>query len=285
MGTNLFFAARAASAIVTRAVAAIAAALPAGLAHGQIVSGTADIGATSTIGEPGSGTAAGGGESVTFSTEYSNSFSGDQNPFPEDTARANSSLSCTLTPISIEALGSVSTDVDLFSGFSEAGNANAHSSLTVVFTVDQPTPWHVVRGQIYGTHAGGSCSLTSGPLVIFSEFAGSDELEGKSGTLNPGTYTFAVEISASSDWSFFSGLFAGADFDVHFSLTPPPPACSSDFTDDGLVDDSDFVIFAAAYQAFSIPPADPVADLTEDGFVDDSDFVIFAAQYEEFTCP
>ena len=51
------------------------------------------------------------------------------------------------------------------------------------------------------------------------------------------------------------------------------------------MDDTDFVTFAAAYEAFTIPPADPAADLNGDGFVDDSDFVEFAAAYEAFTCP
>jgi len=62
-------------------------------------------------------------------------------------------------------------------------------------------------------------------------------------------------------------------------------ACPGDFSGDGFVDDTDFVTFAAAYEGFTIPPADPIADLTGDGFVDDSDFVIFAAAYQAFVCP
>jgi hypothetical protein len=45
------------------------------------------------------------------------------------------------------------------------------------------------------------------------------------------------------------------------------------------------VTFAAAYEAFTIPPASPAADLTGDSFVDDADFVVFAASYEAFVCP
>ena len=66
---------------------------------------------------------------------------------------------------------------------------------------------------------------------------------------------------------------------------PAGISCPADFTGDGFVDDSDFVIFAAAYDQFTIPPADPAADLTGDGFVDDADFVVFAAAYDQFACP
>jgi hypothetical protein len=61
--------------------------------------------------------------------------------------------------------------------------------------------------------------------------------------------------------------------------------CAADFNCSGFIDDTDFVTFAAAYEAFTVPPADASADLTGDGFVDDADFVIFAAAYEGFVCP
>lgn len=60
--------------------------------------------------------------------------------------------------------------------------------------------------------------------------------------------------------------------------------CPADFSGDGFVDDTDFVTFAAAYQDFSVPPADARADFSGDGFVDDTDFVTFAAAYEAFNC-
>ncbi|MGH7242502.1 MAG: hypothetical protein ACREJD_03700 [Phycisphaerales bacterium] len=67
------------------------------------------------------------------------------------------------------------------------------------------------------------------------------------------------------------------------------PDCSGDLNSDGFVDDSDFVIFAAAYNILdcadpSMPPGCP-ADLNDDNFVDDADFVIFAAAYNELVCP
>ncbi|MBS0190698.1 MAG: hypothetical protein U0573_02250 [Phycisphaerales bacterium] len=65
--------------------------------------------------------------------------------------------------------------------------------------------------------------------------------------------------------------------------------CLGDLNADGLVDDSDFVIFAGAYDIL-LCPTDPSitccpADLNGDGFVDDSDFVLFANAYDQLICP
>lgn len=67
------------------------------------------------------------------------------------------------------------------------------------------------------------------------------------------------------------------------------PACPADLNADGFVDDTDFVIFAQAYDLFdcgspTMPAACP-ADLNTDGYVDDTDFVLFAQQYDLFACP
>lgn len=66
--------------------------------------------------------------------------------------------------------------------------------------------------------------------------------------------------------------------------------CVGDLNGDGLVDDEDFVIFAAAYNAL-ICPTNPglyaccPADFNGDGFVDDADFVLFAGAYDDLLCP
>lgn len=57
--------------------------------------------------------------------------------------------------------------------------------------------------------------------------------------------------------------------------------CRADFTKDNFVDDSDFVAFAAAYEALVVNSG----DLTGDGTTDDADFVLFAAAYEQLVCP
>jgi hypothetical protein len=64
--------------------------------------------------------------------------------------------------------------------------------------------------------------------------------------------------------------------------------CFGDFNLDALVDDTDFVIFAEAYQILlcddpSMPSGCP-ADLNLDTFVDDADFVIFATSYSALIC-
>lgn len=65
--------------------------------------------------------------------------------------------------------------------------------------------------------------------------------------------------------------------------------CWGDLNCDGLVDDSDFVIFADAYSILAcsdpdMPPNCP-ADLNDSGIVDDEDFTIFAAAYNTLLCP
>lgn len=62
-------------------------------------------------------------------------------------------------------------------------------------------------------------------------------------------------------------------------------ACLFDFTLDEWVDDEDFMLFAMAYDALIVPPADPACDFTRDGVVDDSDFAIFISGYDGLACP
>jgi len=68
---------------------------------------------------------------------------------------------------------------------------------------------------------------------------------------------------------------------VSFTVKAP---CPGDLNGDGFVDDSDFVIFASAYDALLCGSPCP-ADLNGDAFVDDSDFVLFAAAYDALICP
>ncbi len=69
----------------------------------------------------------------------------------------------------------------------------------------------------------------------------------------------------------------------------PASVCPGDLLADGVVDDLDFVKFAAAYDLLDcFAAAMPIgcdADLTQDGFVEDSDFVVFAGAYDDFVCP
>jgi len=80
-----------------------------------------------------------------------------------------------------------------------------------------------------------------------------------------------------------TGLNLGDGLFVYPLSTATP--CPADFNGDTFVDDADFVIFAEAYEIFTVPPANAQADFNADGFVDDADFVDFATAYEAFVCP
>lgn len=65
--------------------------------------------------------------------------------------------------------------------------------------------------------------------------------------------------------------------------------CPSDFNHDGLVNESDFILFVISYQhmlcSFPAMPAGCPADLNGDTIVDDVDFTIFGHAYDEMECP
>ncbi len=74
---------------------------------------------------------------------------------------------------------------------------------------------------------------------------------------------------------------------TQFATFTFPPA--ADLTGDSQVDDSDFVVFASAYDLLdcaspAMPAACP-ADLNADSVVDDADFVLFSAAYNALVCP
>lgn len=84
-----------------------------------------------------------------------------------------------------------------------------------------------------------------------------------------------------------SGKFVDSDpITIRFRAGLP---CPADLSADGVVEDADFVLFAAAYNLLDC--ADPAmsfecpADLNADGFVDDSDFVLFVQAYDALSCP
>lgn len=62
--------------------------------------------------------------------------------------------------------------------------------------------------------------------------------------------------------------------------------CPGDLVYDNIVDDSDFVAFAAAYNDLIAPGgAYTGGDFDGDGQADDSDFVIFVSSYNDLLCP
>jgi len=79
----------------------------------------------------------------------------------------------------------------------------------------------------------------------------------------------------------------GKVFDEDFHTLMTNRSCAADLNNDTLVDDTDFVTFASAYNDLLCPalPGLCMADLDDDGFVEDSDFVIFASAYDALLCP
>jgi len=71
-------------------------------------------------------------------------------------------------------------------------------------------------------------------------------------------------------------------------LTVEFDSCPADLNGDDAVDDSDFVVFVAAYNVLDCEDAAMAvgcaADLNGDGFVDDADFVVFVGAYNELVC-
>lgn len=61
--------------------------------------------------------------------------------------------------------------------------------------------------------------------------------------------------------------------------------CRADFDGDGIVADSDFVIFLQSMELIDAPFIDDRCDLNDDGMVEDADFGEFALAYGELVCP
>ncbi|HEX8877127.1 MAG TPA: CRTAC1 family protein [Phycisphaerales bacterium] len=79
-------------------------------------------------------------------------------------------------------------------------------------------------------------------------------------------------------------------FDANAVLTlNANPLCLADLDANRVVDDADFVLFAASYNLLlcSDPgqPTDCPSDLDSDGLVTDKDFVLFAQAYQDLLCP
>lgn len=91
--------------------------------------------------------------------------------------------------------------------------------------------------------------------------------------------------SATNSWAFVSTVSTPS---MGCIAAYVPAVCPADLTGEGFVDDSDFVVFAQAYNLLdcadpSMPLGCP-ADFNLDGIVEDSDFVIFVAAYDALVC-
>lgn len=87
---------------------------------------------------------------------------------------------------------------------------------------------------------------------------------------------------------YSSSATVGFD-DLRFDTPVAATECPGDINGDSFVDDSDFSLFAVAYNVLDCAdpsmPAGCPADINRDGVVDDLDFVRFVVAYNELVCP
>lgn len=152
---------------------------------------------------------------------------------------------------------------------------------------------HSAPGNVGEADASFQISNTSGFfLSVYSEVAppafGQQLNDFSPFTLEPGEYTLRWMAGTYADVQGETSIYTEAIATIPLRFTPVGP-CIGDITGDGVVDDADFVVFAAAYNILDCAdpamPAGCPADLNADGFVDDSDFVAFAAAYNTLLCP
>lgn len=127
---------------------------------------------------------------------------------------------------------------------------------------------------------------------------------GPAATLRTITLTansFAYPDADEGTGGTYGGSFATSAllaFGVALQPATPIPAiitvggaqpCPGDFNGDQQVDDSDFAVFAIAYDLFDcsdpIMPEGCPADLNHDNTVEDGDFALFASAYNALLCP
>lgn len=100
------------------------------------------------------------------------------------------------------------------------------------------------------------------------------------------TYTLLAQASDLSSACNGGVIVQNGSYTINATFSAITP-CPGDLNFDGFVDDSDFTMFASAYNDLlcNPPPAFCDADLNTDSVVDDVDFVIFAASYNDLICP
>lgn len=113
-------------------------------------------------------------------------------------------------------------------------------------------------------------------------------------TVPPGSGTVDVRVQSGITTPAEPANFKSPVFGYGVSAINPNArftygaACLGDLNGDSMVDDADFVVFAAAYDILDCAtpsmPAGCPADLNDDNFVDDADFVVFASAYNALTC-
>lgn len=126
-----------------------------------------------------------------------------------------------------------------------------------------------------------SAWLRASDFTRFDGLAGNPDFSTSGGPIQLGFRT----ANSNSGGGAFNQIVSYDNWSVRVHFV----ACTSDLTSDGAVDDTDFVLFATAYDILDC--ADPAmpsgcpADVNGDGFVDDTDFVQFSQAYDALECP
>jgi len=176
-------------------------------------------------------------------------------------------------PVLINEGASITGRTDVFNDLGTGSTYGAKS----VSIADEPAP---------NTGPG----LIVVPLISPAFFADLDTRISQGSIIIGGSIT-TLEGNAAQRIFGFSGYetqYAGrATLSLVLGTVAPP--CPADLNSDGQVDDSDFVLFATAYNILDCTdptmPAGCRSDINADHFVDDSDFVLFAAAYDQLICP
>ncbi|MGH7244792.1 MAG: hypothetical protein ACREJD_15370 [Phycisphaerales bacterium] len=197
--------------------------------------------------------------------------------------KARATQTSTVSASAMSAMGKASAA-------SQAGPANcilsqSTSDFRITFTVSTP-----VQYALDGAVDGAEFRLAEpigGAIHLVQAAPGTPTPYSFSGILKPGrNYTVLTQSSQLAN-ACSGDLFALAgEYSLNGSFLSLAP-CPGDLNFDRVVDDSDFVLFVAAYNELLCPAA-PLpcdADLNFDGFVDDADFVIFVAAYNVLLCP
>lgn len=272
------------------ALLALSALIPGAMADVEFVSISHLASATSSL-----TTTGGGGElilHVSDSTGEFPSFSGlaiASQTIGASGVLAAGDFSLFFTPNQIIASGYANSRLTAGADFI-SGNGGAGSNIEIVFTVDGPHHYIIHSVESQSQNAEGAVTLHEehGRHELFRyEHTHVHEVKGN---LEGGTYALQLTANTSSSMAP-NGALSVALFELEFEIAEGS-ICPCDLNADGFVDDSDFVLFVAAYNELLCEHdrspdrhGSCAADFTGDAMVDDSDFTIFANAYDDLICP